>query len=116
MSKSHVLTSAKHHRLFRRLTIHKSQCLLTTHSVNTTCLVVECDTVALVCHKQHLGSEGSADELAAHACALAILTVLLCRDFLEHLSYCGTILGVEVGVDFIEEIEGSWIALLDCKD
>lgn len=102
--------------LFWRLTIHKSQCLLTTHGINTTRLVVECDAITLVCHQQHLGSESGTDELAAHACALAILTVLLCRDLLEHLSNCGTVLGVEVGIDFVEEVEGCWIALLDRKD
>jgi hypothetical protein len=31
------------------------------------------------------------------------------------LSDGGSVLGVEVGVDFVEEIEGRWVALLDCE-
>ena len=28
----------------------------------------------------------------------------------------GAVLGVEVGVDFVEEVEGRGVALLDCED
>jgi len=103
--------------LLRCLPIDKSQRLIPTNSVNSTSLVMERNAVALVCHKQHLRSESCANELSTHAsCVAIILRGLLSRDVLKHLCNGGTILGVEVCVDFIEEIEGRRIALLDCKD
>jgi hypothetical protein len=78
---------------------------------------MERNTIAFIRHEQHLRSESRADELAAHtARIICILGALLSRDFLEHLCHGCTVLGIEVGVDFIEEVEGSWIALLDCED
>ena len=78
---------------------------------------MERDTVALISHKQHLRSEGRADELAAHStCSvLCIFTALLSGDLLEHLCDSGTVLGVEVCIDFVEEVEGRRITLLDCE-
>ena len=78
---------------------------------------MERDTVALVSHKQHLRSESRADELAAHStCSvLGILAALLSGDLLEHLCDSGTVLGVEVCIDFVEEVEGRRITLLDCE-
>ena len=79
---------------------------------------MERDTVALVSHKQHLRSESRANELAAHA-AVAIVRVgaaLLCRDLLEHLGDGCAVLGVEVCVDFVEEVEWRRITLLDGED
>jgi hypothetical protein len=98
---SHTLTDL---HLFRRLTIHKSQCLFPAYSVNATRLVVECDTVALIRNKQHLGSESRANKLSAHAtCSvLGVLATLLSGDFLQHLSNSCTVLGVEVCIDFVK--------------
>jgi hypothetical protein len=104
--------------LLRRLPIHESQSLLPTHSINTTRLVMERNTIALIRHEQHLWSESRADKLSAHTArtSICILGTLLGGDFLEHLCYSCAVLGIEIGVDFIEEVEGSWIALLDCED
>jgi len=79
---------------------------------------VERNAVAFISDEQHLRSEGCADELSAHgACTvLGVLATLLRGDLLEHLCHGGTILGVEIRVDFVEEVEGSGIALLDCED
>ena len=79
---------------------------------------MERDTVALVSHKQHLRSESRADELAAHStCSvLGILAALLSGDLLEHLCNSGTVLGVEVCIDFVEEVEGCGITLLNSED
>lgn len=55
---------------------------------------------------QHLGTEGRADEL----------TVGRVRDGLEHLRHGSTVLGVEVGVDFIEEVERGRVTGLDGED
>jgi hypothetical protein len=79
---------------------------------------MERNAVALIRYKQHLGSEGSADELAAHAVStfVGVFAVLLCGDLFEHLRYCGTVLGVEVCVDFVEEVERRRVTLLNCED
>ena len=78
---------------------------------------MESDTITFISDKQHLRSEGRADELSTHASGtiFGILAALLRRDFIEHLCNCGTVLGVEIGVDFIEEVKGGWVALLDCE-
>lgn len=41
---------------------------------------------------------------------------MLGADGCEHLGDGGAVLGVEVGVDFVEEVEGGGVALLDCED
>ena len=79
---------------------------------------MEGNAVALVSDEQHLRSESRADELAAHA-AVAIVRVgaaLLCRDLLEHLGDGCTILGIEVCVNFVEEVKGCWVTLLNGED
>ena len=79
---------------------------------------MERNTIALIRHEQHLRSESRADELSTHAArtSVCILGTLLSGDFLEHLCYSCAVLGIEIGVDFIEEVERSWIALLNCED
>lgn len=52
---------------------------------------------------KHFRSKGSANELA----------VGLFRDRFEHLSNSSTILGIEVGVDFIKEVKWCGITRLD---
>jgi hypothetical protein len=104
--------------LLRRLPIYESQSLLSTHSINTTRLVMERNTIALIRHEQHLRSESRADKLSTHTArtSICILGTLLGGDFLEHLCYSCAVLGIEIGVDFIEEVEGSGITLLNCED
>jgi len=79
---------------------------------------MERNTIALIRHKQHLRPESRADKLSTHTArtSICILGTLLGRDFLEHLCYGCAVLGIEIGVDFIEEVERSWIALLNCED
>lgn len=55
---------------------------------------------------QHLRPESRADEL----------TVSRVRDGLEHLRHGCPVLRVQIGVDFIKEVEGSRIAGLDGED
>lgn len=55
---------------------------------------------------QHLGSESGADELAVGRVG----------DGLEHLGNGSSVLGVEVGVDLVEQVEGGGIAGLDGED
>lgn len=56
---------------------------------------------------QHLRSERGADELP-------VLVAL--ADVVQVVGHRGTVLGVEVGVNLIEEVEGRGIALLDGED
>jgi hypothetical protein len=79
---------------------------------------MERDTITLIRYKQHLWSECCTDKLSAHATCSAILLrgVLLCGDFFKHLGDSGSVLGVEVCVDFVKEVEWSGIALLDSED
>ena len=41
---------------------------------------------------------------------------LTISDRSQHISNSSPVLRVEIGVDFIKEVEGRWIALLDCED
>jgi hypothetical protein len=79
---------------------------------------MERNTIALIRHKQHLWSESRADKLSAHTAStsICILGTLLGGDLLEHLRYSCPVLGIKIGVDFIEEVERSGIALLNCED
>jgi hypothetical protein len=56
--------------------------------------------------------------LAAHVVFshLAVLVVLLGGDFFEHLGDCGSVLGIEVCIDLVEQVERCGIALLNCED
>lgn len=76
------------------------------------------NTVSLIRNQYHLGSESGADELPTHRAFLAVSTSLglLLGDGLKHLGDGGTVLGIEVGVDLVEEVEGRGVALLDCED
>jgi hypothetical protein len=76
------------------------------------------NTIALISNQQHLRPESRANELSTHApsAIFVILGALLLGYFLEHLRDGGSVLGVEVRVDFVEEVEGCGVALLDCED
>jgi hypothetical protein len=115
ISPSHLITANSS----RLLPLHKLQRLLPTHDINATRLISpKHDTVAFIRHKDHLWPEGRANELSRHATrtVLRTLTTLLLRNRLEHLCDCSAVLGVEVGIDFVEEIEGCGVALLDGED
>ena len=54
---------------------------------------------------QHLRTEGGADKLP----------ISLFRYRLEHLCNGRTVLGIEIGIDFVEEVERCWVASLDSE-
>ena len=87
----------------RLLLLHEFQCLLSGDHINRTSLLSEADSVALLRDVQHLRAEGSADELSVGGI----------RDRLEHLGDSGSVLGVQVGVDLVEEVEWCGITSLD---
>lgn len=76
------------------------------------------NSITLIRNEQHLRPKGRADKLPTHAPGpiLVILRTLLLRDFFQHLRDGRAILRVEIGIDFVEEVEGRWVALLDCED
>lgn len=88
------------------LLLDELQGLLFRHHVDRAGLVPEADAVALLRHVQHLRAEGRADELAVGGL----------RDGLEHLRHGGPVLGVEVGVDLVEEVERGRVAGLNGED
>ena len=92
--------------------LHEPQRILAIHNIDTTRLVRVCHAIASVSHKDHLRSERCADKLTT---ALAVLTTLPTQ-LLQHISNSCAVLSVEIGVDFIEEIEGRWVALLNRED
>ena len=89
---------------------HKLHRLLPRHHINTRTLIPIHNTITLIRHAEHLRAESGTDELAVQAVGL------LTADVGEHLGDGGAVLGVEVGVDFVEEVEGGGIALLDGED
>ena len=90
----------------RLLLLHEFQCLLSRHHIDRTGLLSEADAVALLRNMQHLRAEGGADELSIGGV----------RDRLEHLRDGGSVLGVEVGVDLVEEVEWGGVTSLDGED
>ena len=109
------------------LPLHKLQRLLSTNHSHTTALVpLITYPVGLFSHKQHLGPKSGTDELTT-AASTSLGTapfaticlggcLLLLRDLMQHLGDGSAVLGVEVGIDFVEEIERSRVAALDCED
>jgi len=98
------------------LPLHKLQRLLLTDYYYTTALILIIpDAIALLGHEQHLGSKRRADKLAAAQAAFLGRGGAV-RYGLEHVGDGGAVLGVEVGVDFVEEVEGGRVALLDGED
>lgn len=96
-----------------RLRLNKAEGVCLTYGVNATCFSgrIKADPIALFRHKHHLGPKRRADKLSAAGILPAFI-----GDGLQHLRDGGAVLGVKVGVDFVEEVEGCWIALLDCED
>lgn len=84
--------------------------MLLVYDVYTAGLVRVADTVTLLCHVHHFGSEGRADELRTDS---AIVT--WSRQHGKHVRNSSSVLSVEIGVDFVKEIERSRIAALNGK-
>lgn len=63
-----LITIYKEHtweiRRSRFLLLHELQSLLARDNIDSTGLLPEADTIALLCHVQHFRAEGSADELS----------------------------------------------------
>lgn len=88
------------------LLLNKFERLLPRNHINGTGLLSEAHAVALLRDMQHLRSEGCADKLAVSGVG----------NGLQHLCNGCTVLSVEVGVDFVEEVERCRVAGLDCED
>lgn len=88
------------------LPLDKVERVLCAVAVDGARLVVESHAVALVCDVNNLWSKGSADELGTD----------LGRDGLEEGGDGGTILGVQVGVDFVKDDHGTALGSLQRKD
>lgn len=88
------------------LALDKVQRRLRRHAIDGAGLVGESDSIAFVGNEDDLGTEGGADELRAG----------LGRDRLQQAGHCGTVLGVQVGVNLVEDHHGARLGLLDGKD
>jgi hypothetical protein len=93
-------------------TLHEIQRSLPLHNINTTRLVRVANTVAPIRHMHHLRPERRTDELAASILILASVPT----QPLQHLRHSRAILRIEIGIDFIKQVEWRWVALLDRKD
>lgn len=88
------------------LLLNKLERFLPRNHINGTSLLPETNTITLLRDMKHLRPESCADKLAIGGVG----------NRLQHLSNGCTVLGVEVGVDFVEEVEWRWVAGLDCED
>lgn len=86
------------------LPLDKIQRLLLANNINTARLVDIADTVALFRHHEHLGPKRRADKLS------------LFRALGQHLRDGRAVLGIEVRVDFVKEVERCRVRGLDRKD
>lgn len=96
------------------LPLHKLQRLLPRHDHHIRALLLVPHAVAFLRHVQHLRPKGRADELRPRA-AFPV-GVGLTADVAQVVGDGGAVLGVEVRVDFVEEVEGRRVALLDRED
>lgn len=90
----------------RLLLLDKLERLLPRDHINGTGLLSEADTIALLGYMQHLRSERRADELA----------ISRVGNRLQHLRHSGTVLSVEVGINFVKEVERCRVTGLDGED
>lgn len=95
------------------LAFHKLQRLLPTHNHHIRALLLIPHPVAFLRHVQHLRPKGRAYELRS---PFSLGAASLVTDVPQVLRYGGAVLSVEVRVDFVEEVEGCGVALLDCED
>ena len=86
------------------LPLDELQRSLLAHNTDTTRLLLVADRIALVGHEQHLRSESGANELP------------ISRRFRQQLRNSSAILGVEVGIDFVKEVERRRVRGLNSKD
>ena len=101
--------------------LHKIHRILITNHINTTRLIRIRNPIALLGDLHHLRSERRANELRRRVLfsflfILVLGVVVAGRELADHLRDGRAVLRVEVGVDFVEEVEGRWIAPLDCED
>ena len=89
-----------------RLSLNKVQRIQLADTVDRTCLVAERHTVAFVCHMHNLGTESGANELRAD----------FVGDRREEGSNGGTVLGIEIGVDLVEDDHRATFRRLKGKD
>lgn len=82
--------------------LNKVQRLFGRHAINRAGPVMERNTVALVRNHNDLGTESGANKLC----------VLRLRDGVQKSSYGGTVLGVEIGVDFVKNDKGTGLGRL----
>jgi hypothetical protein len=88
------------------LFFYKLQRLLPLYYIDGTRFAPETNTIALLRNEEHFWPESCADKLAVGRIG----------DGLEHLRDGSTVLGVEIGVDLVKEIEWSGITGLDGED
>ncbi len=99
-----------HHQLLL-LPLNKLQRLIPPHHNHTTTLIPQIpNPIALLRHEQHLRAKSGTDELPPARIGGSV------GDGSKHVGDGGAVLGVEVGVDFVEEVEGRGVALLDGED
>ena len=104
-------TNKKARQTLLLLPLDKLQRLILAHDDDAAALVPQVpNPVALLRHQQHLRPERRADELAPARLARAL------RDGFEHVGDGGAVLRVQVGVDFVKEVKGRRVALLDRED
>jgi hypothetical protein len=88
------------------LSFNKVESIFRANTVDRTCLAAECNTIALVCNMNNLGSESGANELRAS----------LVGDGLEKRSNSSTVLRIQIGINFVEDNHGAAFSLLQRKD
>ena len=88
------------------LALDELKSLLCAVTVDTTGLVAERHTIALVGNMNNFRPESCADELRAN----------LVRDGLEQRRDCGSVLRVQVGIDLVEDDHGAALRSLQGKD
>lgn len=82
------------------------------NNIDATRLVRVGNTIASIRHVYHLRPESRADKLTTSIRVLSTMTT----QSLQHLRNSSSILRVEIGIDFVKEVERRGIALLDSKD
>ena len=100
------------------LTFNEVQSVRSRLDSDSTDIVRKRDTIALLSNTKHLWSEGSANELSTHGplALRAIFIVVVVGKIVKMVSDSRTVLGVEVGIDLVEDVEWRGIGGLNGKD
>ena len=93
-------------------TVDKIQRRLPLHHIDATRFIRVAHAIATVRHQHHLRPERRADELASAIAVLAALST----ELVEHLRDRRAVLRIEIGIDFVKEVKGRGVALLNGKD